>query len=284
MSDLREIEKLSADQFREAVRDNYGQVAQRAASAGCCGSGASCCGPAEGVAATPEGISAALGYNPAEMSAVPEGSNLGLGCGNPQAIASLRHGEVVLDLGSGAGFDSFLAARAVGDEGKVIGVDMTAEMIAKARANAEKAGVSNVEFRLGEIERLPVNDNSVDVIISNCVINLSPEKERVFSEAFRVLKAGGRVAISDVVATAELPKSVRNNLDLYTGCIGGAAYVGELRMMIERVGFQNIEITAKDESKDFIRKWVPGGSIEDYVVSASITAVKTAQLITDQTN
>lgn len=276
MSHKENAQTLSADEVREAVRENYGQVAQRAASAGgCCGSTASCCGPvAEVSRPSADQVSAGLGYSSEELAGVPEGSNLGLGCGNPQAIASLKQGEVVVDLGSGAGFDSFLAARAVGESGRVIGVDMTPAMIVKARNNADKSGLINVEFRLGEIENLPVADDSVDVIISNCVINLSPEKERVFREAYRVLRNGGRLAVSDVVATAELPESVRADLSLYTGCISGAAPVDELRAILQDVGFSNISINPKDESREFIREWVPGGAIEDYVLSATIEATK----------
>jgi ubiquinone/menaquinone biosynthesis C-methylase UbiE len=199
---------------------------------------------------------------------------MGLGCGNPQAIASLQHGETVLDLGSGGGFDCFLAARAVGDKGHVIGVDMTPEMIILSRRNGEKASLSNVDFRLGELENLPVADRLVDVIISNCVINLSPEKERVFSEAFRVLKPGGRLAISDVVATAELPEDLKKDMAFHTGCIAGASSVQELESILQRAGFENIQIKPKDESKAFIRDWMPGSKIEDYVVSATIEAVK----------
>jgi SAM-dependent methyltransferase len=215
-----------------------------------------------------------LGYTEEEITAVPQGSNLGLGCGNPQAIASLKAGETVLDLGSGAGFDAFLAARQVGDSGFVIGVDMTPDMVAKARGNAEKCGFQNVEFRLGEIEHLPVADNSVDVIISNCVINLSPEKAKVFEEAFRVLKPGGRLAISDIVATAELPEEARHNLALYTGCVAGASLIGDTERMLTESGFTQIQIKPKDESRSFIRDWVPGGHVEDYVVSAAIEARK----------
>lgn len=275
MSHSNDVQNLTADEVREAVRENYGQVAQRAASsAGCCGSGASCCGPVASQPATADEVSAAIGYSSDELSAVPDGSNLGLGCGNPQAIASLKPGEVVLDLGSGAGFDSFLAAKAVGGGGQVIGVDMTPEMIGKARANIGKTEFRNVEFRLGEIENLPVADASVDAIISNCVINLSPEKQRVFAESYRVLKAGGRLAISDVVATADLPASVRADLALYTGCVSGAAPIGELRVMLEKAGFTKISIDPKDESREFIREWLPDGKIEDYVVSATIEATK----------
>jgi arsenite methyltransferase len=202
------------------------------------------------------------------------GANLGFGCGNPQAIASIEHGEIVLDLGSGAGIDCFLAARATGEQGLVIGVDMTPEMIAKARLNAEKTGVRNVEFRLGEIENLPVADSSIDVIISNCVINLSPEKRRVYVEAFRVLKPGGRLAVSDIVLTAALPEELHNDLSLYTGCMAGASSLPDIEGHLADAGFVDIRISAKDESRAFIREWVPGSTIADYVVSATIEALK----------
>lgn len=287
MSQTTSVNQLTANEVRDAVRENYGKVAERGAAGagcapaepssggGCCGTTTGCCGPSsDTVVVSADQISSALGYNASELSSVPEGSNLGLGCGNPQAIAAIKPGETVLDLGSGAGFDSFLAAQAVGDKGQVIGVDMTAEMIRKARANAEKTEYRNVEFRLGEIENLPVADNSVDAIISNCVINLSPEKDRVFAESYRVLKPGGRLAISDVVATADLPDSARADLSLYTGCVSGAAPISEIQTMLERVGFAAISIKPKNESRDFIREWVPGGRIEDYVVSATIEAIK----------
>jgi arsenite methyltransferase len=253
--------------IRSAVRETYGRIAEQNHNGGCCGGG--CGAPAVG------GTSAEkLGYSAADVNAVPEGANLDLGCGNPQAIAALKPGETVLDLGSGAGFDAFLAARAVGDAGRVIGVDMTHEMLAKARANAAKVGYTNVEFRLGEIEHLPVADASVDVIISNCVINLSPDKPLVFREAFRVLRSGGRLAISDVVASAELPEAVRQDLALYTGCMAGASQIGELEAMLRDAGFTAISIQPKDASREFIRDWAPGRRVEDYVVSASIEAVR----------
>lgn len=215
-----------------------------------------------------------VGYSAAELQSAPAGSDLGLGCGNPQAVAALKPGETVLDLGSGAGFDGFLAARQVGTTGRVIGVDMTPEMLAKARKYAETEAYSNIEFRLGEIENLPVADSAVDVIISNCVINLSPDKSRVFREAFRVLKPGGRLAISDVVATAPLPDDVRNDLTLYSSCIAGAATVVDLEAMLRESGFDRVSIRPKDESRQFIREWAPGRNIEDYIASALIEAVK----------
>jgi SAM-dependent methyltransferase len=215
-----------------------------------------------------------LGYSAEDAAAAPQAADLGLGCGNPLAIASLKDGQVVLDLGSGAGFDCFLAARAVGKSGKVIGVDMTHEMLAKARENAEKNGFTNVEFRLGEIEALPVADNSVDVIISNCVINLSPEKQRVFNEAFRVLKPSGRLAVADMVATAPLPDDIKADWAAYTGCISGASQITDLERMLQASGFKEIKIAPKDSSRSFIREWLPGKRIEDYLISATIEAVK----------
>jgi len=259
------------DEIRSAVRENYGKIAV-SKSAGCGCSPSSCCGTPNEV--TSADISRGLGYSGEDVAGVPEGANMGLGCGNPQAIASLKPREIVLDLGSGGGFDCFLAARAVGETGQVIGVDMTSEMVSKARANVAKTEFRNVEFRLGEIEHLPVADNSIDVILSNCVINLSPEKERVFKESFRVLRTGGRLAISDVVATAEMPDAIKNDMAMHTGCISGASYIPELEAMLKRVGFANIRIRPKDESKTFIRDWAPGSKIEDYVVSATIEAIK----------
>lgn len=255
------------DRIRGAVRETYGTVAK--GGGGCCGGGTGCCEPQAAA-------SKRLGYSDEDLCAVPDGADLGLGCGNPQAIAALKPGETVLDLGSGAGFDCFLAARAVGDSGRVIGVDMTPEMLAKARDNARKGGYRNVEFRLGEIEHLPLADGGVDVIISNCVINLSPDKAQVFREAFRVLKPGGRLAISDVVATAELPEQARRDLALYTGCMAGASPIGELQTMLRDAGFETIRISPKDESREFIRDWAPGRGIEAYVASASIEALKPA--------
>jgi ubiquinone/menaquinone biosynthesis C-methylase UbiE len=246
------------------VRQNYRKIAIAESAPSCCGT--------EECKISPADISLKLGYSNNEVNAVPDGANMGLGCGNPQAIAALKPGETVLDLGSGGGIDSFLAANAVGKKGRVVGVDMTPEMISKARQNTVKAGFKNVEFRLGEIENLPVADNSVDVIISNCVINLSPAKNKVFNEAFRVLKPGGRLAISDIVATAVLPDEVQNDLALLTGCISGASQIDELESMLEMAGFSRISIQPKKESKQFIRTWAP--QIEDFIVSATIEAVK----------
>ena len=254
------------DEIRSAVRETYGQIAL-SESDGC---SSSCCGGGGPVSVA----SIQLGYSEQDVSSVPEGADLGLGCGNPGAIAALAAGETVLDLGSGAGFDAFLAAAAVGETGRVIGVDMTPSMVSKARANADKGGYANVEFRLGEIERLPVADGVVDVIISNCVINLSPDKPSVFRESFRVLRDGGRLAVSDVVASVELPEDVRGDLALYSGCVAGASLVTELEEMMAAAGFVDIRIAPKDESKAFIEQWAPGRQITDYVVSATIEAVK----------
>ena len=263
------METLKNDEIRQAVRRRYcGFVDPGQADCGCA---PGCCGtPARDAAA----VSRAVGYSPEEVGDVPEGANLGLGCGNPRAIAGLKSGEVVLDLGSGGGFDCFLAARQVGDTGRVIGVDMTPEMISRARANAAKGGYDNVEFRLGEIEHLPVADTTADVVISNCVINLSPDKPRVFAEIFRALKPGGRLAVSDVVATAELPAAVRQDMRLRSCCIAGASLIAEVEDMLQACGFVDIRLTPKDESETFIREWAPGTDVADFVVSADIHAVK----------
>jgi len=265
------MDNLNDDQIRQAVRKTYGQVAQ-SNGAGCgCGT-STCCGTQDNTSVKTTSVN--LGYSKDDVSTVPEGANMGLGCGNPQAIASLTAGEVVLDLGSGGGFDCFLAAKAVGHSGQVIGVDMTPEMISKARANAEKSGLNHVEFRLGEIEALPVADETVDVVMSNCVINLSPEKPRVFQEVFRVLKRGGRLAISDVVATAPLPEELKKDIELHAGCISGAALITELESMLEAAGFTNIQIKPIEASKALINQWFEGKAIGDYVVSATIQANK----------
>ena len=255
--------------MRAEVRKAYAAVAQRAA---CCepDAASTCCG-----GGGPPAISAEkLGYRSDEIAAAPEGANLGLGCGNPHAIAALKPGETVLDLGSGAGFDCFLAARAVGPSGRVIGVDMTIEMVQQARANAAKAGTRHVEFRLGEIESLPVDANSVDVILSNCVINLSPDKPRVFRETFRVLRPGGRLAIADTVRTADLPADIFADLAAHCGCVAGAASVEELEAMLRDAGFVDIRITPMDASREFIHEWLPGKNPGDYVLSANIEALK----------
>jgi ubiquinone/menaquinone biosynthesis C-methylase UbiE len=220
----------TTDELREMVREGYARVAERSTS---------CCG---GAPAHANELGKTIGYSEEELEAVPQGANLGLGCGNPTAHAELRPGDVVVDLGAGAGFDAFLAARAVGPEGRVIGVDMTEEMLTRARENARKGGFTNVEFRQGTIESLPIEDESVDVIISNCVINLSPEKERVFREAHRVLRPGGRLMISDIVLEKPLPPAVVESAEAYVGCVGGAVLRGEYLETIAKAGFRNVEV------------------------------------------
>lgn len=264
---------MKADHVRQHVRDSYAEVAEASNNGACCGEVSSCCGVSDDAAINTL-ISTRLGYSEDDLANVPAGADMGLGCGNPRAIASLKPGEVVVDLGSGGGFDAFLAAHEVGETGHVIGIDMTPAMISKARANAEKGGFSQVEFRLGEIEHLPVADNTADIIISNCVINLSPHKELVFRDAFRVLKPGGRLAVSDVVATAEMPDEMKNDPVLHAGCMAGASLIDELESMMREAGFEHIRIVPKDESRGFIRDWAPGRGVEDYVVSACIEAVK----------
>jgi len=262
------------DTLRQQVRDAYGAIARHGGS--CCApapaSPGGCCAPSEESVAVL--LSRGIGYSAEEIAAAPAGANLGLGCGNPQAIAALQPGESVLDLGSGAGFDAFLAARAVGPAGRVIGVDMTPDMVTRSRANAARGGFANVEFRLGEIEYLPVADATVDVIISNCVINLSPDKARVFRDAWRVLRPGGRLAISDIVLSAELPAGMRADLALYTGCVAGAASVPELTALLAAAGFGAIRIVPKDASREYLAHWAPGRGIEDFIASASIEAIK----------
>jgi len=225
---------MKEEDIKKAVREGYAKVAKQSSSC-CCSS--NCCGTAE-----PEDISKKVGYTDEEMGAVPSGSNLGLGCGNPIALASIKEGETILDLGSGAGFDCFLASNKVGPEGKVIGVDMTAEMVAKARDNALKGGYKNVEFRLGEIEKLPVEDNTIDLVISNCVINLVPDKEQAFREAFRVLKPGGRLMVSDIVLTKELPDFVKKSIKAYIGCVSGAMMKSRYLDAIKEAGFKDVTV------------------------------------------
>jgi len=272
MKSMNTIEQ-EPDQVRQTVRARYGQIA--AGGGGCCGPTAYGCQSPDGNI-DPEAIAQMLGYSTADMRAVPEGANLGLGCGNPQAIATLKPGETVVDLGSGAGFDVFLAARAVGPGGRVIGVDMTPEMLAKARANQAKDGTANVEFRLGEIENLPVADATADVIISNCVINLSPNKPRVFQEAFRALKPGGRLAVADIVALGPIPADLRQDWELYTGCVAGASMVDDLKAMLRDSGFTDIRIAGRGGNREMVAEWLLGRKAEDFVTSAIIEAVKPA--------
>jgi len=227
---------MKDEKIKKAVREGYAEIARQ--GDGCCTAGSSSCQ----ITGLADNISKEIGYSKEELTSVPKGANLGLGCGNPVALASLKEGEVVLDLGSGAGFDCFLAADKVGNNGRVIGVDMTPEMIEKARENADKGNYKNVEFRLGEIENLPAADNSADAVISNCVINLSPDKKRVFKEAFRVLKPGGRMMVSDLVLLKELPDSIKESIDAYIACLAGAVMKDEYLDAIKSAGFQKVEI------------------------------------------
>jgi len=272
---------MKSKRIKKVVREGYAKIAEQGNS--CCGSVNSCCGGVD----VAQDISRKIGYTEEELKNAPEGANLGLGCGNPVALASLKEGETVLDLGSGAGFDSFLAAQKVGDKGRVIGVDMTPEMIKKAKENAKKGNYRNVEFRLGEIENLPLTDASVDVIISNCVINLSPDKEKVFRESFRVLTLGGRLMISDIVLLRELPDYIRKSIEAYIGCLSGAIMKDKYIAMIEKAGFQNVKVinetsfpielmandpTAKTIMKNLRLTAEKVKGIADSVVSISIQA------------
>ena len=262
---------LETTEIKELVRARYGGIAAGTVS-DCCVPAASCCGTTAGSAI--DGKAREMGYSAEELAAVPEGANLGLGCGNPQAIAAMKPGEVVVDLGSGAGFDCFLAARQVGATGRVIGVDMTHEMLKKARDNAAKVGAANVEFRLGELEHLPIGDNTADVILSNCVINLVPDKAQVFREAFRVLKPGGRLAISDVVNIAPLPTDLAADCALLCGCVAGAAPARDVEVWLQAAGFHGVQVTVKPENRGLVASWAEGRGIENYVASAIIEAHK----------
>lgn len=262
-----------SDDIRNQVRKDYAKVAEANNANEACGIESSCCGVSDDLDINTLN-SLRLGYSEDDLENVPDGADMGLGCGNPRAIAALSQGETVVDLGSGGGFDAFLAAREVGEKGNVIGIDMTPSMISKARNNADKANFNNVEFRLGEIEHLPLGDKTIDVIISNCVINLSPNKAQVFCDAFRVLKSGGRLAISDVVASCEMPEEMKNDLALYSGCMAGASLISDLESYMENAGFENIKVTPKDESKEFIKDWAPDTNVTDYVLSAHIEAIK----------
>jgi arsenite methyltransferase len=300
------METMDQEKIRETVRERYGSIAKAGGitpeptpATSCCAPGeiqkqtlpmASCCAPADdGVKGESsccgtddfslEKMAAymgKLGYSKEDLASVPDGANMMLGCGNPLALASIKPGETVVDLGSGGGFDCFLAAKEVGETGCVIGVDMTSDMITKARRNAEKIQTKNVEFRLGEIEHLPIADNTADIIMSNCVINLSPDKMSVYRDAYRVLKPGGRLAISDVVATAPLPEEIKNNLALLSACIGGAATIEDTEEMLRNAGFKEISVRPNDKSREIIREWDPGKSknATDFIVSAYIEARK----------
>ncbi|MFC5368910.1 arsenite methyltransferase [Salinirubrum litoreum] len=290
-----------AQRQRRAVRERYAAIAGgrddgtdgdrsdtvETDDAGCCSTGPTCCGDAtdattddtdaECAPGSPSGVdetAARLGYSADEIDSVGDGANLGLGCGNPQAIAALQPGETVLDLGSGAGFDCFLAADAVGPAGRVIGVDMTPEMVERARKNARQQAGDVVEFRLGEIEHLPVADDSVDAVISNCVVNLSPDKAQVFRDAFRVLRSGGRLAISDVVRTAPVPEDRRADPDSVAGCTAGAASISELETMLTDAGFEAVGVDPVAGSDQFIREWDPERDPSEYLTSARITGQK----------
>jgi ubiquinone/menaquinone biosynthesis C-methylase UbiE len=256
-------------QIKEMVRARYGGVAA-ASEASCCAPSSSCCGPET----TSHDKARRMGYSEAELAAVPEGANLGLGCGNPQVIAAMQRGEVVVDLGSGAGFDCFLAGRQVGDAGHVIGVDMTHEMLKKARDNAARIGAGNVEFRLGELEHLPIADNTADVVISNCVINLVPDKAQVFREALRVLKPGGRLAVSDVINVAPLPAELRADPALLCGCVTGAAPAERIEAWLSEAGFVDIRVTPNFESREMVESWASGRGVENYIASAIVEACK----------
>jgi len=274
---------MGNEDVRKAVREGYAKIVKQDNS--CCTPVKSCCGGTELI----QDISKKIGYTDAELKTVPEGANLGLGCGNPVALASLKQGEIVLDLGSGAGFDCFLAADRVGERGKVIGVDMTPEMIEKARDNAKKGTYTNVEFRLGEIEHLPAADNSVDAVISNCVINLSPDKKGVFAEAFRVLRPGGRLMISDIVLLKELPSSIMNSLEAYIGCVAGAMLKDEYLKAVREAGFQDVKImgetafpaelilsdpTAKEIIKKLEIEPERAGEVAESVISIKVSGIK----------
>lgn len=259
----------NAGEIRATIRDRYAKTALGAGS-GCCESG--CCGSKD--PATVEDLALKVGYSQQELQNMPEGANMGLGCGNPQAIAALKPGEVVVDLGSGGGFDCFLAARQVGETGRVIGVDMTPEMVEKARRNAQTIQCANVAFRLGEIEHLPVADNEADVLISNCVVNLSTDKAQVFREAFRVLKPGGRIALADIVALADIPEDIRKDVLLHAECVAGAERVEKLESMMRDAGFHDVSIRTNQESAKILEEMFPGLALGGIIASAAIEAVK----------
>lgn len=276
------------DSVREAVRKGYAAIADspKEAAQSCCGP--SCCGG--GTATSHEELYRGIGYGESDLGHAPEGANMGLGCGNPTALAGLHEGEVVLDLGAGGGMDAFIAGRRVGPAGWVIGVDMTPEMVQRARRNLtgyrERSGLDNVEFRLGEIEHLPVADASVDVVISNCVLNLSPAKEQVWREIARVLRPGGRVAVSDLALVRPLPAAVAAHAQALVGCIAGAVLIEETRAMMESAGLEAIELERKDAYIDAMTSWndplyaaivaeLPAGTrASDFVTSLNISARK----------
>ncbi|MFN9077994.1 MAG: arsenite methyltransferase, partial [bacterium] len=292
------VKAVEDDSLRSQVRVGYAGIARAggwsaaqigAGAQSCCAPGGGCCGPAT---FTPDQLAQAIGYSQRELSCAPEGANMGLSCGNPTAIASLCAGETVLDLGAGGGFDCFIAGAKVGAQGRVIGVDMTPEMVSKARRNiegyAKQTKLANVEFRLGEIENLPVADASVDVVISNCVLNLSPDKPRVWREVARVLKPGGRVAVSDLALLKPLPDAVRADVEALVGCVAGAVLVEETRAQAEAAGLSDIVLYSKPEYIDAMTNWEdplyqkivaalpPGSKPSDYITSLDVTAVRRA--------
>jgi SAM-dependent methyltransferase len=272
---VKGVNRMDKEKTQKIVRDAYGKIVK---SQECCSCGT--CGP------DTKEFAKSIGYSEEELSAIPDDSNLALGCGNPTALAGLKEGEIVLDLGSGAGLDCFLAATRVGPDGKVIGVDMTPEMVEKARDNAKKNKITNVEFRLGEIENLPAEDNSVDVVISNCVINLSADKPKVFKEIHRVLKPGGRIAISDIALLKELPDGIKESIEAYVGCIGGALLIDDYKRIVESSGLKNVRVMVKGSSdciepdtKDPIGRTLldglgENGSLDEYVVSVYVEGYK----------
>jgi arsenite methyltransferase len=274
---------MNEDEKRKVVREGYAKIAKQKSS--CCAPAPSCCGGTD----IRQDIGKKIGYTEEDLKAAPEGANLGLGCGNPVALASLEEGETVLDLGSGAGFDCFLASSRVGHRGRIIGVDMTPEMVEKARDNARKGNYANVEFRLGEIENLPVGDNSVDAVISNCVINLSPNKKRVFQEAFRALRPGGRLMVSDIVLLKELPEEIRNSVAAYVGCVAGAVTKKEYLEAIQATGFEETKVlseatfptellandpTAREVAKNLKLSREKAKDLASSVVSIKVSAIK----------
>lgn len=259
-SDRTDEDESKSEGHREIVRKRYAETARTSDS---------CCGPD-----STDGYAGILGYDEDDLDIAPADTNLGLGCGNPGAIASLKPGETVVDLGSGPGFDCFLAARAVGAAGHVIGVDMTPEMVERARESAEDGGYENVDFRLGEIENIPIANGTADVVISNCVINLSPDKPRVYHEAFRILQPGGRVAISDIVKRGDLPRELQSDPDALAGCISGAATIEEHGEMLQDAGFTDIEISVDEGSDEVLETWSDEHDLSIYLASASIEARK----------
>ena len=271
MSENRTTER-TAEEHRRIVRERYADIATAESDDDCCDD--DCCDGDDSGSSAADDRGRELGYDDDDLESVAAGANLGLGCGNPTAIASLDAGETVLDLGSGAGFDCFLAAQAVGPTGRVLGVDMTPEMVERARENAARNGTDHVEFRLGEIEHLPVADETVDVVVSNCVVNLVPDKRRAFEEAFRVLRPGGRLAISDVVRSAPFPDDVRDDPEALAACVSGASTVDDLERLLDGTGFVDVAITPKDERRSVVREWDEERDLSEYLVSSVVEARK----------